>query len=185
SARSELKSDVFAAVSYLQSQLSDAVTVKISVGFGEVGGSPMSGGAIGQSAYYVSPYTYAQVKNALAADAKTANDSSAVASLPSSDPTNGGVFYFASAEAKALGLISGTGLDGYVGFSSGKAFDYDNSDGVSPGTYDFYSVVLHEITEVLGRELNGGAGGSYDPLDLFHYTAPGVRTFSGTTPGYF
>src|ERR1035437_2646234 len=30
---------------------------------------------------------------------------------------------------------------------------------------------------------SGGSG--YSPLDLFHYSAPGVRDFSGTTPGYF
>ena len=28
-------------------------------------------------------------------------------------------------------------------------------------------------------------GPSYEPLDLFHYSAPGVRDFSGATPGYF
>src|SRR4029079_11065342 len=52
-------------------------------------------------------------------------------------------------------------------------------------TYDFQGVVLHEITEVLGRAMNGGANATWYPLDLFHYAAPGVRTLSGTTPGYF
>ena len=75
-----------------------------------------------------------------------------------------------------------TGLSALVARS---AFDYNNSDGVSAGTYDFYSVVLHEVTEVLGRETNDGQSGTYYPLDLFHYSAPGVRTFSGTTTGYF
>ena len=41
----------------------------------------------------------------------------------------------------------------------------------------------------MGRELQVGAniGGSagYSPLDLFHYSASGVRDFSGTTAAYF
>src|SRR5262249_28752465 len=99
--------------------------------------------------------------------------------------TSGGTFYVSTANAKAMGLISGNFLDGFVGFSNGVGFDYDTSDGVSAGTYDFYSVVLHEISEVLGRTMNGGSGAAWYPLDLFHYTSSGVRTLSGTTPGYF
>ena len=86
---------------------------------------------------------------------------------------------------KRLGLISGSFTDGWVGFNSGMAFDYDNGDGVSPGTYDFQGVVFHEITEVLGRAMNGGQNATWYPLDLFHYSAPGVRALAGTTPGYF
>ena len=135
--------------------------------------------------YYVGAFNYSQVKNALVADATTANDLSSIATLPATDPTNGGTFYVASAEAKALGLWAGTIPDGWIGLSSGAGWDYNNADGVSAGTYDFYGTVLHEITEVLGRETTDGSSGEYNPLDLFHYSAPGVRTFSGTTPGYF
>ena len=185
SAPAAFKADVAAVVSYLESQYSDPITISISVGYGEVNGQTMGSGALGQSMYYVGAFNYSQVKNALVADAKTADDMSAIATLPSTDPTNGGTFYVASAEAKALGLWSGIATDGWVGFSSGAGWDYNNADGVSAGTYDFYGTVLHEISEVLGRETTDGQSGVYDPLDLFHYSAPGVRTFSGTTPGYF
>ena len=185
SAPAAFKTDVAAVVSYLESKFTDPITININVGYGEVNGLTMAAGAIGQSMYFLDPFSYAQVKNALAADAKSASDLSSVATLPSSDPTNGGTFYVTSANAKALGLISGSFTDGFVGFSSGVSFDYNNSDGVSPGSYDFYGVVLHEITEVLGRATNDGQNATYYPLDLFHYSAPGVRTFSGTTPGYF
>ncbi len=185
SAPAAFKADVAAAVSYLQSQFSDPITITISVGYGEVNGQTMGGGALGQSMYYVGSFNYSQVKNALVADAKTADDLSANATLPTIDPTNGGTFYVASAEAKALGLWAGTIPDGWIGFSSGAAWDYNNADGVSAGTYDFYGTVLHEISEVLGRETTDGLSATYNPLDLFHYSAPGVRTFSGTTPGYF
>src|SRR5262249_40273170 len=39
-------------------------------------------------------------------------------------------------------------------------------------------------TEVMGRAM-GQSPGHYTELDLFHFSAPGVRTFSGTTTGYF
>ena len=185
SAPAAFKADVAAAVSYLQSQFSDPITITISVGYGEVNGQTMGSGALGQSMYYVGSFNYSQVKNALVADAKTADDLSANATLPTVDPTNGGTFYVASAEAKALGLWAGTIPDGWIGLSSGAAWDYNNADGVSAGTYDFYGTVLHEISEVLGRETTDGLSATYNPLDLFHYSAPGVRTFSGTTPGYF
>ena len=49
--------------------------------------------------------------------------------------------------------------------------------------------VMHEISEVLGRVTMDGQSFSgtsaYTALDLFHYSAPGVRDLSGTTPGYF
>src|SRR5262249_53305198 len=152
-----------------------------SVGYGEVGGATMSAGALGQSLYYVSMYNYSQVKNALTANATSAADLSAVASLPATDPTNGGTFYVNSAEQKALGLQSGVYTDGFVGFNAGGVFDYDSSDGVSG--YDFVGTALHEFSEVLGRELMDGLSATYYPLDLFHYSASGVRTFSNG--GYF
>ena len=179
------KTDVAAAVQWFQSHFSDPITININVGYGEVGGQTMGSGALGQSMYFVDSFSYSQVKNALAADAKSASDLSSVATLPSTDPTNGGTFYVSTAEAKALGLDSGSFTDGYVGFSSGGVFDYDNTNGVTAGQYDFMGTVMHEISEVLGRETMDGQGATYYPLDLFHYSAPGVRTFSGTTPGYF
>jgi hypothetical protein len=104
--------------------------------------------------------------------------------LPANDPTNGGTFYVTTAEAKALGLDSGVFTDGFIGLSSAGVFDYDNSDGISAGQYDFTAAVMHEISEVLGRTMFDGMSGTYSPMDLFHYSASGVRTFSGSTPGY-
>src|ERR1035437_6658933 len=183
SAPAAFKTDVVAAVQFFESQFSNPVTINIDVGYGEVAGQTMSG-ALGQSMYYLDTFSYSQIKNAMVADAKTASQLAAVASLPSSDPTGGNSFYISTAEAKALGLDSGSFTDGFVGFSSTLAFDYSNSGSIAGGSYDFMGPVMHEISDVLGREtMDGGMG--YSPLDLFHYSAPGVRTFSGTTPGYF
>lgn len=190
SAPAAFKAGVAAAVQYFESQFTDHVTININVGYGEVGGYTLGAGALGESLTYLNSYSYAQVKAALAADAKTADDATAVASLPTASPVSG-TFWESRAEAKATGLLgASTSVDGYVGFAAGNWFDYDNSNGVTAGQYDFFGVVAHEISEVMGRSLLvggtiGGIANGYYPLDLFHYAAAGVRDLSGTTPGYF
>ncbi len=177
-----------AVVNYFESHFTDPVTVNIDVGFGEAAGYSL-GGALGMSLTYLQSATYSQIKSALTADANTSDDASAVASLPAADPVGGTHNYWVStAEAKALGLnTSTTSIDGYVGFSNTAGlFDYNNGDGVTAGAYDFFGVVAHEFSEVMGRTLLTGTTAlnglpAYDALDLFHYSAPGVHTFSGTT----
>ena len=73
-----------------------------------------------------------------------------------------------------------------------RILDYDvsNSGGSVPvSQYDFFGVVAHEFSEIMGRQMMDGedfAGApGYTALDLFHYSAPGIPDFSGTTPGYF
>jgi Ca2+-binding RTX toxin-like protein len=174
-------------VAYLESQFNDPITINIHVGWGEVDGSAISSGALGESSTNLIGVTYDQIKTAMSNDAKTGDDSTALASLAATDPTGGGTFIITVAEARSLGLYtaSNSQIDGYVGFDKTAPWDYDNSNGVTSGSYDFYDVVLHEITEVMGRQTANGGSSQYEPLDLFHYSASGVRDFSGTTAGYF
>jgi Ca2+-binding RTX toxin-like protein len=190
SAPLEFKNVVLSVAQYFVDHFTDHVTLNINVGYGEAGGNSL-GSALGMSLTYLQSSSYSQIKAALITDAHTAEDNSAVASLLG-DPTNGGNFWMSTAEAKALGLnTSTTNTDGFVGFSSTSGiFDYNNTDGVTSGQYDFFGVVAHEFSEVMGRILLvGGKIGtttnSYDPLDLFHFSAPGTHDLSGTTPGYF
>src|SRR5262249_14853288 len=157
-----------------------------------VGGSPLGGGDLGESEAFLDSFSYSQIVNALAADARDSADSSAVSSLPASDPTGGGPYWVATAAARAVGVAGPSRqLVGCVGVSSSSGiFDYNSSDGVGAGQYDFFGVVAHEISEVLGRTLLvgtsiGATSNSYDPLDLFHFSAPGVHDFLGTKAGYF
>ncbi|MBS0644420.1 MAG: NF038122 family metalloprotease [Proteobacteria bacterium] len=180
---------ILAAVDYLQRQFTDPVQINIAVGWGEVHGSVLPSNAIGASVSYLAGYTYATVRKAIAGDASTTDDQSAVASLPSTAPVTGN-FWTTTAQAKALGLISGTStaLDGAVGFSTGTPFTFSGT--VAGGTYDFNAVALHELTEVMGRLLLTGATigtytNSYSAYDLFHWSAPGTRDFAASTPGYF
>jgi hypothetical protein len=192
SAPSGFTAGVLAAVQYLESQFSDHITININVGYGEVMNTALGGGELGESRWYLTSVGYSQLASALTTDATSTSDASAVASLPAGSPVNLGTFWTTTAQAKALGLMSATstGVDGYVGFSSSYPFTYDNSNGVAGGTYDFNGIVLHEITEVMGRALlTGGVIGStsnsYTAYDLLHYSSPGVRDFSASTPGYF
>jgi hypothetical protein len=177
--------------SFFASAFLDPITINISVGYGEVGGKALASGAIGESHIFFNTTSYSQIKSALAADAKSAVDQSAVASLPASDPTGGGHFFISTAEAKALGISNGSGLDGSVGFTANSGlYDFDNSNGVSSGQLDFFGVVAHEVTEIMGRELLvgqtvGSTPNSYVPGDLFHFASAGARTFSGTQAGFF
>jgi hypothetical protein len=184
------KADVLAVANYYANTFSDPVTVNIGVGYGEVHGQKLSSGVLGQSYTWFTGTSYSQLTSALKGDATSTADHSSVASLPANDPTGGGHFYLTTANAKALGLYAGSGMDGYVGFSSTVAMDYDASNGVTAGSFDFFGVVAHEFSEVMGREMLtgetfGSTPKSYSALDLFHYASAGVRTFSGGTTGYF
>jgi hypothetical protein len=182
---------ILAAAQYLESQFTDAVTLNIAVGYGEVNGSALGANALGSSQTFLTSVSYATLLNALKLDAKTATDTSVIASLPATSPV-AGTFWATTGEAKALGLLPGTqaSTDGFTGFSSSLAFDFNNADGVTAGTFDFNGVVLHEFSEVMGRMLLTGATigtttNSYDTYDLLHYASPGLRDFLASTPGYF
>jgi hypothetical protein len=185
SAPAGFTSTVNAVVQYFQTQFTDPITINIDVGYGEVGGQSLGSGALGESITYINSYSYSQLRSALSTDATSTADGTAVASLPSSNPAGTANYWVATAEAKALGLAgASSSLDGYVGFSSAPGiFDYNNADGVTAGQYDFFGVVAHEISEVMGRFIMGGS--SYTPLSLFDYSAAGVRDMSGAQPGYF
>jgi hypothetical protein len=190
SAPAAFKATVEQVASFYASLFTDNLTVNLTVGFGEVGGSAMPSGALGASLTYLTSTTYKNLVTALKHDMSSSADQSAVSTLPATDPTRFGHYWVSTAEGKALGIYAGTGLDGSVGFSSTATFDYDTTDGVAPGAYDFFGTVAHEFSEVMGRMLLVGGrisiySNSYTPLDLFHYARAGLRTFAGTKAGYF
>jgi Ca2+-binding RTX toxin-like protein len=190
SAPTEFKNVVLQVANYFVNHFTDHITLNINVGYGESDGYSL-GSALGMSVTYLQSSTYSQIQSALTKDATTSADSTSVASLLG-DPTSGGNYWISTAEAKAMGLLaSTTNTDGFVGFSNSSGiFDYNNTDGVTAGTYDFFGVVAHEFSEVMGRMLLvggkiGTTSNSYDPLDLFHFSSTGVHDLSGTTAGYF
>src|SRR5579863_3713566 len=179
---------VAAVVSYYESVFTDPVTLTIDVGYGEIGGQSLGSNALGESETYLTSVSYAQLQSALAKNANAIGDTAAAASLPATSPVSG-QYWLSTAEAKALGITgASSSIDGYVGFSNAASFAYNDSNEVGANQYDFFGVVAHEFSEVMGRQMMTGenfyGGARYEPLDLFHYSAAGVRDFSGTTPGY-
>ncbi len=150
------------------------------------------------------PYT--TIRNSIIANANplSAVDTLAIANLPagpslvfradqantvdSDGSANNAGIAIPQANARALGFFSGPGSDASITFSSGFSWDFDPSNGISGGTFDFVGVATHEILHALGfvsgvdtvDYLTGAGPGAptnvqgltmFTPLDLFRYSA--------------
>lgn len=117
------------------------------------------------------------------------NSDSATPYLDNNGSANNKTVQLTTANAAALGLtFAGSTLggscatvcDGFIQFNSNFAFDYDRTNGITGGQYDFVGIAAHEIGHSLGfisgvDVLDGNAGFSEDlytasMLDLFRYS---------------
>ena len=175
----QIKSAFGQAADAWSNVLSDNVTVNIRVSWGSVGGYVLGGTTVGGSLDALYGYfTYSQVKGWLAGDASTDSDKTANKNLPTGSSVAGNTFVLAGAQAKALGLLSGksTSIDGYIGFGANTKFDFDRSNGISAGSFDFVGLAMHEIDHVLGH-FSGLGEGYATAFDLFR-CSNGVPSFT-------
>jgi hypothetical protein len=176
--------------------LNDPITVNINADLFNMGSPSILGST--SATFLAAPY--ATIRNAMVADAAADPDDGIVASLPTAAqfsafvPSGFGLngdIAATKANLKALGF---TGLDAGFGwqdaemsFNSGFTFDYDNSDGVTAGSYDFETIALHEIGHVLGfvsavddidyyRAIGQPISSYLYPLDLFRFPTSGLPT---------
>jgi len=179
------------AAQFYESAYTDSITINMQVGWGLIDGRSLNPGDFGQSqTNQTGVYGYATIKNALTLDSKSADDATAVANLPANYPVSNASFVMSDAEAKALGLLSGsaTGIDGYIGFDSKASYTFDPNNRAVAGEYDVTGLAEHEVSEVMGRYglgQNGASSGRYSPIDLFRYTSAGVLDTVRENGDYF
>ncbi len=171
-----IENTINSAIQAYEATFSDPITVTIT--FAEMGSG------LGMSSTYGGTVSYQSVYNALVSDAKTVNDATALAHIPSGtiNPVDGSSsVHLATANQRALG-INGNPPPGQSDSTIFVNMSIINIDRVTinPSHYDLMAVVSHEIDEALGT-----ASGLGDPnssaVDFFRYSSSGARSY--TTSG--
>ena len=180
-------------IATIDSYIANNVTVNITFQEGTTG--------LGESSTNANSITYAQYVSDLQTKQNLSSyDNTAIASLgtvpPSgANPVNGtaGV-WLTQPLLRALGEAGGNnegGTDGTITLNT-SIMNLSRTGTLNPGFYDLMAVAQHEIDEVLciggtGSNLGGGLPNNYiGPLDLYRYSAPGVRSYStSATSAYF
>jgi hypothetical protein len=161
-----------AAGNYWASQFRDDITINVNIDF-----PSLAAGILGEAGSESVGITYPGVRAALIADSTSGDDAVAAGSLPSAaslsfltnnegtgaleidnnGSSNNSILDISRANAKALGFASGTALqpndallDASISFSSNFSWDFDRSNGITPGTFDFVGVAIHEIGHAMG-----------------------------------
>ncbi len=148
---------------------------------------------LGQSSTYFYDQNYATFMTALRADATSAGDTAAMASVAlGANPVTGGAgITVTRAQWQAVGLSGLYTPDGLTDWDSTISLNFGLMNTlrvgvIDPAKYDLQATVLHEINEVLGTVSNVDSGNAnIRPIDLFRYSASGVRSFGARSdPAY-
>ncbi len=165
-----------AAGAKYSSYFTDPVTLKYTL---EYAPSLTPPGVLAFADSTYTPVAYPSVKASLIGDATSSHDFSSLGGLPVGpfvpmfrndtddlvfpekepffDPTpfstNNMMLDMSKSNQKALGLITGSsggaGSDASIVIGD-AAFDFDHSDGITTGTFDFHGVMLHELAHAMG-----------------------------------
>ncbi|MGC4002007.1 MAG: NF038122 family metalloprotease [Pirellulales bacterium] len=174
------------AAAQWQTRISDPITINIDIKLAALGAN-----VIGSTESVFLQGTYAEIRDQLVLDAAADPDDQITAFLPAtagtfnatfkSGTTPTGLVQATKANLKAMGFadldVDFDPLDATITFSSNFAFDFDRSDGITPGMMDFETVAAHEIGHVLGFVSDvdtvdyGGTQVNPNPLDFYRFAA--------------
>ncbi len=178
-----IKATINAALAIYQATFADPITVNITFQEGSTG--------LGSSSSFFSNVSYANYLAALTADSKTADDTTALAHLPTVaqyltffGTTNISV---KTANLRAVGINVAPPSDGTITLNT-SIMNLDRTSPQNPAKYDLMAVAMHEIDEVLGlgSALPTPLSGNPFAEDLFRYNAGG-RSYNAAngTLAYF
>lgn len=186
------------AIAVQESLFSDPITIQIRFRYATTApdGTPLPAGRIAQSnfVYYTVPWNTAI--DAIRADAKTSNDTLAIASLPGSALSAN--IKPSSANGRSVGgntppamFANGTvgpggPYDGIVTLNSSAPYQFSRPP--TAGSYDAQRSTEHEIDEVmgLGSYLSlHPPGTDLRPQDVFSWSSSGQRNITSSGTRYF
>ncbi len=168
------------AANYWSSAFTDTVTVNLTVGTGALSSGVLASASSNNQNYAYSAVRAAMaadvssaIDTAALAHLPNAASVSMYLNYTSNNPNglgsatpyvdndgdaNNTTIRMTQANAKALGLATTPSTllncigncDAFIQFSTGFSYDFDSSNGVSSGTYDFVGLAIHEIGHALG-----------------------------------
>jgi hypothetical protein len=187
-----IQSVINQAIATYQSLFRDSVTVPIYYRYTNTdpfNGNVLGTGTVAQSYGGITNVPWDTFINALRADARTGNDTTANATLPTGPLTANMVFKTANGRAVGLNsppalVFNGGAYDGIVTLNPTASIQFTRPP--SNNNHDGLSATQHEMDEVLGL-------GSYldqtdmmlRPQDLFSWAAPGSRNITTSGSRYF
>ncbi len=173
------------AAGNLEALIADPVTVNIHADL-----AVLPPGVLGSSGstYFLIPFDTA--RDAMIADGGS-DELDLLSRLPTLDQFSAVVpegytvasdVFLTTPNCRALGLKCPASSDGIIRFSTEFTYDYDPSDGITPGRIDFVAIAMHEMIHTLGFasvvdfvDLNLSQGGApfavpTTPMDLLRIT---------------